>query len=570
VGSGKIPSRLTQTRALDPIRRAYVVDTVSDVDWRMLLGDASLANRDTGLGGSHVNSPCGRFSRHCRWFGRGQRMGRGTIGAAETPRELDEHPTRESAMTRLIFGAAVTAVAVTASMFAAMTPASAGTVLVVDDDGQQCGAGAYPTIAAAVAAAADEDVIRVCPGLYPTATPIDVSKSVSIVGPVDAVNELYCFAPEPAPPLTPAPPRLDDLDLTRVAVVQPDVWTSTATEPLLNLDADGIEVAGLVIQGLVDRAPGDNIVTPAVRTSDDHSGYRLHDNMIRSNTFGVEFGSKALPRTEDEVDARLEGAWFDHNCLRDNRWGLANQGEQLADGIIENNASFRTEVFTYEIGWPLNGTSHVTLRDNTSTSDNIMVYLENSVAPLLVDNTVNAPRTRGFEIWGGNDQVQVRDNVITGGAVQPTNQTGIALRGPSAAVPARSTGVVIESNTITGMRTSIGGGAGICVNPGTATGVTVVDNILIGNGAGMAILDRNINNLITGNIANGNVAYGIRITGTSSAGNTFVDNRMFGNGIEDAEDLTDPVTSDGIQLLSIWTGNRCDNDSPAGLICGLD
>ena len=69
-------------------------------------------------------------------------------------------------------------------MFTA-TPASAGQTLVVDDDGQQCGAGSYPTITAALDQAVDGDKIQVCPGRYDGG--IHVTKSVSIVGPVKAL-----------------------------------------------------------------------------------------------------------------------------------------------------------------------------------------------------------------------------------------------------------------------------------------------------------------------------------------------------------------------------------------------
>ena len=57
-------------------------------------------------------------------------------------------------MHRRNLSAAVILAATTLSMFSA-TPASAGQTLVVDDDGQQCGAGSYPTITAALDQAVD-------------------------------------------------------------------------------------------------------------------------------------------------------------------------------------------------------------------------------------------------------------------------------------------------------------------------------------------------------------------------------------------------------------------------------
>ena len=81
--------------------------------------------------------------------------------------------------------------------------------------------------------------------------------------------------------------------------------------PAATLDADGIELAGLVIQGVIDTTPTRDesntyrLFVPAVASSDTHSGYRIHDNLFRQNTLGVEFGSSGESRTR-----------LDHNCLR--------------------------------------------------------------------------------------------------------------------------------------------------------------------------------------------------------------------------------------------------------------
>ncbi|MGC5225318.1 hypothetical protein ACPW96_22365 [Micromonospora sp. DT81.3] len=113
--------------------------------------------------------------------------------------------------------------------------------LVVDDDGQQCGKASYETIAAALEAAVDGDTIRVCPGLYDE--PLHITESVRIVGPVEGVNQLDCLTVDPA----------SVGDTTRLAVLQPPAPASTdPSEPLVTLDADGAELAGLVIQGQID------------------------------------------------------------------------------------------------------------------------------------------------------------------------------------------------------------------------------------------------------------------------------------------------------------------------------
>ena len=134
-------------------------------------------------------------------------------------------------------------------------------------------------------------------------------------------------------------------------------------------------------------------------------------------------------------------------------------------------------------------------------------------------------------------------------------------------MPERSTGVIIGSNAISNLRSATGLGNGIILATGSSTGATIHDNVLIGNAqAGLNIMDRNTNNIVRDNVALNNTVFGIRIQGTGSTNNTFEDNRMSGNGT-DARDDTDPMTADGIQLLSTWTDNKCTTDLPVGAIC---
>jgi len=73
------------------------------------------------------------------------------------------------------------------------------------------------------------------------------------------------------------------------------------------------------------------------------------DEINKGNTFGIEFGSA----TKDGGPYST----FRNNCLRVNRWGLANQRHRLADALITGNKSYRIGVRrgeigrTYEIGW---------------------------------------------------------------------------------------------------------------------------------------------------------------------------------------------------------------------------
>ena len=93
-------------------------------------------------------------------------------------------------MKRLVVGA-VSAGVVAASLLAVGTTASAGEVLLVDDDGLQC-ATEITSISAALDLASNGDTIQVCPGRYvvDADNAINVSKSVSIIGPVEALTDV--------------------------------------------------------------------------------------------------------------------------------------------------------------------------------------------------------------------------------------------------------------------------------------------------------------------------------------------------------------------------------------------
>ena len=466
-------------------------------------------------------------------------------------------------MHRRNLSAAAILAAITLSMFSA-TPASAGQTLVVDDDGQQCGAGASRTIIAALDRAVDGDTIKVCPGRYDGG--IRVSKSVSIVGPVDALAEVEC--------LDPTPSQLGDLDVSRVAVVQPVVPTTEATEPLLTLDADGIELAGLVLQGVDDvtsaRLPtpenpaGYTVYTPAVLATDKHSGYQIHQNLIRLNfSLGLELGSSGA------TTSRVHD-----NCFRENKWAVANQRQQLVDAEVKKNTTYATSVLAYEIGWGLARTSGVTLKANISKDDSQTFQVEDSQDTTIVHNTVDRPIQVGVTIRAGNEHLRVINNRITAGS-NFTGGTGIAFRAPSTTAQQRSVDVVVESNTITGFKTAANAGTGINVNSGSATGARILDNVLSGNGlAGLVVNNGNTANLIRGNVANDNAQFGIRAS-ASATDNAFVGNQMLNNGVgldtgADARDETDTNLADGVQLLNTWTGNQCVKDSPSGAICGVE
>ena len=142
---------------------------------------------------------------------------------------------------------------------------------------------------------------------------------------------------------------------------------------LVRIAADDVEVTGLVLQGHLDPVidhptPLISLYDAAISVTDAWSGTRLHHNLFRLNTLGVELGSNGVA-----------GSRVDHNCFRDNRYAVANQRYELTNGRIDDNTTFRTKTITFEVGWTQAGTTDVMVDHNVSHDDNFyVVYVDNS------------------------------------------------------------------------------------------------------------------------------------------------------------------------------------------------
>jgi hypothetical protein len=163
---------------------------------------------------------------------------------------------------------------------------------VVDRDGVECSDADFTSIQAAVDAAQPGDVIRVCPDLY--AESVIVNKPLTLTGDPDEVAAVDCFQSTRS--------QLGDADPTRHAVVDPP---DSGFPVAFRLAADDIVLAGFVVQG----------AEVGVDASDRFSGYHVHHTLIRLNSlFGVDFGSAGARQSR-----------VDHNCLRENRYGLVSE-----------------------------------------------------------------------------------------------------------------------------------------------------------------------------------------------------------------------------------------------------
>ncbi|HYH74161.1 MAG TPA: right-handed parallel beta-helix repeat-containing protein [Nocardioides sp.] len=440
--------------------------------------------------------------------------------------------------------AAVTAVAATmggfASTSASADPASGPSrTIVVDDDRAQCAKADHTTIAAALAEAVDGDRVRVCAGRY--AERLVITDSIELRGDPSRAESLPCLDSVPAAP--------DDLKGAGVAVLEPPPGL---VGPLLRIEANDVEVAGLVVQGkesgvVAEPVPGATLYDPAVQVDESTSGVRLHHNLFRLNTLAVEIGgSGPAPQR------------VDHNCFGDNDFGVANQRYLLTGLELDHNTSVRTLVVTYEVGWFYRAVTKADVHHNTAVETaTIVVALSNNNGSIARDNDILGGSIR---VIGGRDVV-VRHNRISDNDSVRAN--GGVVVNPSTNQPG-SVGVTVEENVITSLSGTPGTGIFVSLNS-RSTGLVIRRNEVTdnrGEGIGLGIGVTGVR--IEDNTVLRNAVLGIG-TRLSTSGNTIAGNTVLGNGV-DARDQA-WATAPASAPPNAWVGNTCVTDDPAGLIC---
>jgi hypothetical protein len=368
---------------------------------------------------------------------------------------------------------------------------------VVDDDGVQCADADFASIQAAVTAAQnskDVDMVRVCPGFYSES--VTISESVMIgkqpltlkAADRDAIDSLDCFQS-----------TLPELDADQYAIVAPPDQTA----PAFALAANDVDLSGFVIQ---NRSTG-------MTTSESFSGYRVHHNLFAKNRLGIEFDSGA-------TEASRQESRFDHNCLRENSWGLTVFGA-LIQARIDHNATFKTVERAFQAAPGL--VENVTFDHNESRREGNAYLIQHSTASRIIDNTLEfvgattigtgtiaiQVGTPGLPNVPQNQDLEISRNVLVYDPGLPP-ATGIGF----ASLPNgdRSTGVLVSSNTITGYQTgiAIGGPPTVGVTTGSLTNSQFLDNVTSNNTQrGIRLRGGNDTLVFRGNVANDNGAYGI-------------------------------------------------------------
>ncbi|HEX2054708.1 MAG TPA: right-handed parallel beta-helix repeat-containing protein [Actinomycetota bacterium] len=386
--------------------------------------------------------------------------------------------------------------------------------LVVDKDRAQCPNADFTSIQQAVAAAAPNDEIHVCPDLYTESVTID--KPVKLRGRLGAVQAENCFTPAQAS------------DPTRQAIVD-------GGDHSFRLAANDILLEGFVVEG----------ATRGIDSSDGFSGYLIRHNLIQRNSLdGVDLHSGGATTTRAH-----------HNCFRENaRGALVSERGNLHNALIDHNQSFRNGEGLALVG-PGSRTA-VRLEHNVSHEDRLVGFaMQNSQESTVAHNKATAlpPAPGQFNfpivIGGGNLALQISHNDVEGGGSGILFSLAVFLaRFPS------STDLEVRGNTVRGAQVD-----GIRLAGNAVHNSSFIDNQTMDNGRdGISLGAQNTSNRFERNHARDNRRDGIRV-GTGVSGNTFEGNQLRGNGEHDAHDDS--------RLANVWVNNHCKTDFPAGTIC---
>jgi hypothetical protein len=240
----------------------------------------------------------------------------------------------------------------------------------------------------------------------------------------------------------------------------------------------------------------------------------------------------------------------DHNCLRENKWGLANQRFTLSNAVVDHNTSTKTVNFAYEVGWAVAPMESVTFDSNTSEDPSTPWRILASTDITVIDNVIRGANN-AIVVSRQNVGVLLSGNHITGSA---TSFRGIAVPGGIVPLPTPGTkGLQIVDNVVTGI-TSAAGGIGISIPVNSdVKDATIAGNVSSYNSQSGFLITAT-GSQVEGNTAIGNGLYGI-VGGPGSSGNRFVGNTMLDNVALDARELG----------TNTWTDNYCRSSNVAGI-----
>jgi hypothetical protein len=473
-------------------------------------------------------------------------------------------PRHISLALRLASGIALVAVLMPASVLAANTFRVSGAT---GSDIPACGDPAHPcaTIQFAVNKASAGDTILVAAGQYnENDLPVLVDKPLTILG------------------------AQAGRDGRTRALPSSKESTMISSGGAFNLQANTITIDGFTTTG--QTSPPDVLGT-SISTSPQFDGYRIVNNIIRDNSFGLYLHS------DGDVQTLVQRNRFQEN----NQTGAASgngiySDQGIKNALIDNNlfVAHANAGIIFVSPDPLAFPQQlVTISNNRFTDDfNASIFLVNVENFTVQKNTSTGADASAIFLGGGNDGVD-----IIGNSIANAGFSGIRVRDAFAA--GTNLNIDVLSNTISG----VGSGdtsAGAVKVTDDANRIRIGNNVLNNNVSGIVVGNVVITDPgafdVFGNRISKSAMFGIDLCGAScadagpgtsgvlvrdngkidksgadglrvrdgSSGNTLRNNKIKGSGGEDALDDGDDGPG-GAPPPNTWTNNDCRTDLPGDL-----
>jgi hypothetical protein len=384
--------------------------------------------------------------------------------------------------------------------------AVASTTLVVDQDGFgdpfDCSATtpAFTTIQSAVDAAASDDFIVVCPGTYDESVTVPQDKPrLRILGAQFGVDA-----------------RTRDVGSENESIVDPP------TGPAFSLLASNTVLDGFTIQGATD--------APGIYTSPDRRRYKIQNDIITDNVFGVY----------------LNSAGVDNTLVRYCRFAHNNE-----PGTASGNAIYSDQGL-------LNVKIHLNLFSGQANSAIQLPYV-NGVQNSAILISANRSVDNGTFVSLFN----VADANIDGNRTADTTSVDDAAQGSAIQIGGQTSDVIVQQNILGHPAVS-----GIDVrDDGLGTGVaniSISDNLVFAAEDNGLDVSSTVSRVVT---ASGNTFKNNAEDGISMASGTLNDllrgNKAVGNAGLDCHDVS--VGSQPTGTANVWRNNVGATDDPASL-----
>jgi len=276
------------------------------------------------------------------------------------------------------------------------------------------GNGGYATINDAVAAAQPFDTIRVEPGVYNET--VIINKPLQLFGARAGINA----------------------SKRKFTAENESIVTGNSIFAIFYVQADYVVIDGFTIQG--------NTQGPGIYTESTHSGYRIVNNRIQNNVFGIYLN------TNGTVFSVVSQNFIQNNNQPGSASGNGIYTDQGSSAVFINKNRFFGHQNASIVFAGSTNQHNIVIANNKMDKDN-SIALFNTETVLIFENRMNKTSGSAIFLGGGTKGIEIQSNDLLNGVsngIRVTNVTG------SANENIRATNNNIQGNNTAGLNISPG------------------------------------------------------------------------------------------------------------------